>query len=349
MFKSATTRHMVGGVQPLHAAKKETVNLNNLAEGVQYLNDAQKKEYLNRESAIHDLEQKLVVSLKEAREAEKGSPLFMVAWDEVEEIEAAISHYRAKNAKLVGPKVDMEQVKKEIKEVRKEHPEWENRNVEEHPFVEGELPELYAKLGIEESDFGKKAEIYDVSDHPQVIKARAELDAAMKRAMAAKKGSDEAKVAWDDVEELEASVSHLKDRLQTEVPSSISRLRTEIAKTVEEIADLDRQKKACFDTLEELDAALSHAIKQKAPKVAENLELIKSKIKKYEQDHQDVHQDAAFDEAKYNAAVIRLYQCQEEMRATSCKFDLEILDRIDETRELLKEALESAKKTKMGT
>jgi hypothetical protein len=120
---------------------------------------------------------------------------------------------------------------------------------------------MYAKLGIEESDFGKKAEVYDVSDHPQVVQARALLDEAMKRATKAEKGSKESQVAWDDVEELEASISHLKDRLQTEVPSSITNLRTEIAKTLEEINTLDNKKKACYDTLEELDAALSHAMK----------------------------------------------------------------------------------------
>lgn len=171
----------------------------------------------------------------------------------------------------------------------------------------------------------------------------------MKRATEAKKGSKESQVAWDDVEEIEASISHLKDRLQTEVPTSITNLRTEIAKTLEEIETLDKQKKACYDTLEELDAALSHAMKQKAPKVAENMEFIKEKISKYEESHQDVHQDAAFDEAKYNAAVVKMYECQEEMRATSCKFDIHILDRIDETRELLKEALEVAKKSRAGT
>jgi chromosome segregation ATPase len=94
-----------------------------------------------------------------------------------------------------------------------------------------------------------------------VIKARALLDEAMKRATEAKKGSKESQVAWDDVEEIEASISHLKDRLQTEVPTSITNLRTEIAKTLEEIETLDKQKKACYDTLEELDAALSHAMK----------------------------------------------------------------------------------------
>lgn len=135
---------------------------------------------------------------------------------------------------------------------------------------------MYANLGIEESDFDKKAEVYDVSDHPQVIQARALLDEAMNRATSAAKGSKESQVAWDDVEELEASISHLKDRLQTEVPSSITSLRTEIAKTLEEIDTLDNKKKACYDSLEELDAALSHAMKKKAPKVAENMEFIKA-------------------------------------------------------------------------
>jgi hypothetical protein len=46
-----------------------------------------------------------------------------------------------------------------------------------------------------------------------VIKARALLDEAIARAMAATKGSKDANVAWDDVEELEASISHLRDRL----------------------------------------------------------------------------------------------------------------------------------------
>lgn len=73
-----------------------------------------KSEYLKRESAINALEQKLVKSLEEARGAAKGSSQSRVAWDEVEEIEAAISHYRARNAKLVGPKVDMNKVKEEM-------------------------------------------------------------------------------------------------------------------------------------------------------------------------------------------------------------------------------------------
>lgn len=90
-------------------------------------------------------------------------------------------------------------------------------------------------------------------------------------------------------------------------------------------------------------------MKQKAPKVAENMEFIKAKISQYEESHQDVHQDEAFDEAKYNAVVVSMYECQEEMRATSCKFDIHILERIDETRELLKEALEAAKKARAGT
>lgn len=135
----------------------------------------------------------------------------------------------------------MDKVKEEMEQVRKEHPDWENKNKsnDQNPFIEGDLPEMYAKLGIEESDFGKKAEVYDVSDHPQVVQARALLDEAMKRATEAEKGSKESKVAWDDVEELEASISHLKDRLQTEVPSTITNLRTEIAKTLEEINTLD--------------------------------------------------------------------------------------------------------------
>jgi hypothetical protein len=106
---------MVGGVQPLRAAEETFhMNVNNLATGLQYLSDDLKSEYLKRETAINVLEQKLIKSLEEAREAEKGSSQSRVAWDEVEEIEAAISHYRSKNAKLVGPKVDLDKVKEEM-------------------------------------------------------------------------------------------------------------------------------------------------------------------------------------------------------------------------------------------
>ena len=124
---------MVGGVQPLRASEnylEETfhININNLATGVQYLPEEKQKEYLQRESAIHKLEQKLGESLEEARAAEKGSSKYKVAWGEVEEIETAISHYRSKNNRLVGPKVDMDKVREEIKEVKNEHPDWENNN-----------------------------------------------------------------------------------------------------------------------------------------------------------------------------------------------------------------------------
>jgi hypothetical protein len=106
---------MVGGVQPLRAAEETFhINVNNLATGVQYLPFDLKSEYLKREEAISVLEKKLAESLEEARGAEKGSSQSRVAWDEVEEIEAAISHYRSKNAKLVGPKVDMDKVKEEM-------------------------------------------------------------------------------------------------------------------------------------------------------------------------------------------------------------------------------------------
>jgi hypothetical protein len=106
---------MVGGVQPLRAAEETFhMNVNNLATGLQYLSDDLKSEYLKRETAINVLEQKLIKSLEEARGSEKGSSQSRVAWDEVEEIEAAISHYRSKNAKLVGPKVDMDKVKEEM-------------------------------------------------------------------------------------------------------------------------------------------------------------------------------------------------------------------------------------------
>ena len=86
---------------------------------------------------------------------------------------------------------------------------------------------------------------------------------------------------------------------------------------------------AAYDTLEELDAALSHAMKRAAPKVAEDMEFIKSVIKNYEESHLDVHQDKVFDEEKYNAAVVRLYKCQEEMKVLSCKYDPNTLDKID--------------------
>lgn len=178
---------------------------------------------------------------------------------------------------MVAPKIDMDKVKDEIKEVKNEHPDWDPKNnIEENPFIVGDLPKLYAKLNIKESDFGKKAEVFDVSDNAQVIKARAELDDAMKRAMSAKKGSAEARVAWDEVEELEASVSHLKDRLQNEVPSNIKEIRTQIKQTLEEIESLKDKQRVAYDTLEELDAALSHAMKKKAPKVAKNMEFIKA-------------------------------------------------------------------------
>jgi hypothetical protein len=61
----------------------------------------------------------------------------------------------------------MTKLKQEIKEIRDEHPEWETvKKTSDTPFIEGDLPELYAKLGITESDFGKKAEVFDVSDDP---------------------------------------------------------------------------------------------------------------------------------------------------------------------------------------
>ena len=34
--------------------------------------------------------------------------------------------------------------------MKKEHPDWEtkNKSKDENPFIEGDLPEMYAKLGI---------------------------------------------------------------------------------------------------------------------------------------------------------------------------------------------------------
>ena len=69
-------------------------------------------------------------------------------------------------------------------------------------------------MGINEHEWGKKAEIYDVSDEPEIIKARAILEEALERAKKTQEGSNEAKLAWDEVEELEASISHLRTKLQ---------------------------------------------------------------------------------------------------------------------------------------
>ena len=160
-------------------------------------------------------------------------------------------------------------------------------------------------------------------------------------------------IASKEIEELAASLSHLKEKLQREVPANITNLRTQIKQTLEEIKTLEKgssEARAAYDTLEELDAALSHSMKRAAPKVAENIDFIKSEIKKYEDLHLDVHQeDHKFDEEAYEAAVVRLYECQEEMKAISCNYDPETLERIEDTRELLKEALEIANKTKKGS
>ena len=46
-----------------------------------------------------------------AKAAKKGSNEYKVLWSEVEEIEAAISHYRACNKILEEAKVDMEKIR----------------------------------------------------------------------------------------------------------------------------------------------------------------------------------------------------------------------------------------------
>ena len=39
----------------------------------------------------------------------------------------------------------------------------------EVPFIWGDLPSLYAKLGINEYDFGKEMEFDDDNDHPSLV------------------------------------------------------------------------------------------------------------------------------------------------------------------------------------
>ena len=51
-------------------------------------------------------------------------------------------------------------------------------------------------------------------DSPSLVQARANLEAAMKYLNAAPVGSAEAKIILNDIEELHAAISHIKDQLK---------------------------------------------------------------------------------------------------------------------------------------
>lgn len=85
----------------------------------------------------------------------------------------------------------MKKIVKVINDTITEHPELGEKA--ELPKVEGDLPAVFAKLGVSEYDFQKEPEIYDVSDEPEIVRIRGFLDEAIARAESLPKGSDEAK------------------------------------------------------------------------------------------------------------------------------------------------------------
>ena len=111
-FVKNPSNKLVRGGMPLFAMKPDT------SPGMQNLPEAAQKQFLRRQSNIQVLGQKLMSSLEEAREAEKGSSEARVAWDTVEEIEAAISHYRQANDNLICSEVDIDKIKAEIDQVK---------------------------------------------------------------------------------------------------------------------------------------------------------------------------------------------------------------------------------------
>lgn len=277
------------------------------------------------------MQTQLRVNIALANAAKMGSPEAKVLWDNVEEIEAAMSHYRAKHTDITLPEEDMFKVNAEIVQIINDHPEWVNHEGDILFKVNGDLPSIYAKLDINEHAWGKKPEFYDVSNEPEIVKARVILDEALKRAKSAKEGSSEAKVAWDDVEEIEASISHIRDRLQTIVPKEIQTIRANIKEAMEKATAAPKgssEAAIAWETVEELDAALSHAIKKRAPKVASNMEFVKKAIKGYQDTHEETHPDKKFDQEAFDEVLIRLTKCQEETEAAKCIYNPEIIAKI---------------------
>ena len=61
----------------------------------------------------------------------------------------------------------MKKVHAEIQAIYSDHPGQETNNKDiEVPFVVGDIPNAWAKLGLDGSDFDKDAEIFDVSENP---------------------------------------------------------------------------------------------------------------------------------------------------------------------------------------
>ena len=97
-------------------------------------------------------------------------------WDEVAELESALSKYKQKAE--IPEKLDNmygDFVDKYIANVQERHPELMMKYEDKLPKIEGDLPEVYARLGLNEFDWNREPEHYDVSDEPKIVQARAEL------------------------------------------------------------------------------------------------------------------------------------------------------------------------------
>jgi hemerythrin superfamily protein len=63
----------------------------------------------------------------------------------VEEIEAALSHYKADKAITERLQTDMAKIRREMDKVRDDHPDWfKTLDKEDTPKIEGDLPSLFA-------------------------------------------------------------------------------------------------------------------------------------------------------------------------------------------------------------
>ena len=97
---------------------------------------------------------------------------------------------------------NMEKVVEQIKKYTDEIPNYK-------PLDEDEMPHFptIMKMGTEECEIGQIESI-----NRTIERVRKVLLVSIETAQKTKKGSKEAAMAWDIVEELEAEISHLKSR-----------------------------------------------------------------------------------------------------------------------------------------
>lgn len=123
-----------------------------------------------------------------------------MAWDELEELNASLSHM----TESIKPrmKTNMAAIKEEIEMYRDIYPQYVD-----HKYFDKPMPDLDTTPVKEECEV---EQVWNIKVN--IMKLREQLNEAMIDAKRAQKGSKEAALAWDIVEEIEAGISHLKSR-----------------------------------------------------------------------------------------------------------------------------------------